>query len=83
MIQFRSLGFPANIRSGPGVVAVTMASGVNSPAGTFPMAKFKAARGKKAKTPPLQGGVACLVVVFSVMALVFLVMFFVLKYANG
>jgi len=47
------------------------------------MAKFKAARGKKAKTPPLQGGLACLVVVFSIMALVFLAMFVVLKYANG
>jgi len=47
------------------------------------MAKFKPVRPKKAKTPPVQGGIPCLILVFSVMALVGIVMFLVLKYANG
>ena len=47
------------------------------------MAKFKPIRPKKAKTPPVQGGIPCLIVIFSVMVLVGIVMFLVLKYANG
>jgi hypothetical protein len=47
------------------------------------MAKFKPIRPKKAKTPPVQGGIPCLIMIFSAMALVGLVMFLVLKYANG
>ncbi len=47
------------------------------------MAKFKPVRPKKSKTPPVQGGIPCLIFIFLAMALVFLVMFLVLKYANG
>ena len=47
------------------------------------MAKFKPVRPKKTKTPQVQGGVPCLILIFAVMALVFVVMFLVLKYANG
>ena len=47
------------------------------------MAKFKPVRPKKAKAPPVQGGLPCLIVLLLVMVLVFVVMFLVLKYANG
>jgi hypothetical protein len=47
------------------------------------MAKFKPVRPKKTKTPSVQGGIPCLIVFFSVMVLVGIVMFLVLKYANG
>ena len=47
------------------------------------MAKFKPVRPKKAKTPPVQGGLPCLIIIFLIMAAVFAVMFLVLKYANG
>ena len=47
------------------------------------MAKFKPVRPKKAKTPQVQGGVPCLILIFSAMVLVGVVMFLVLKYANG
>jgi hypothetical protein len=47
------------------------------------MAKFKPVRPKKAKTPPVQGGLPCLVVMFSAMVLVAILMYLVLKYANG
>jgi len=47
------------------------------------MAKFKPVRPKKAKTPPVQGGLPCLIIIFLIMAVVFAVMFLVLKYANG
>jgi hypothetical protein len=47
------------------------------------MAKFKPVRPKKAKTPQVQGGVPCLIVVFAAMVMVFVVMYLVLKYASG
>jgi len=47
------------------------------------MAKFKLAKPKKAKTPQVQGGVPCLILMFSGMVLVGILMFLVLKYANG
>ena len=47
------------------------------------MAKFKPVRPKKTKTPPVQGGVPCLILIFLVMVLVSIVMYLVLKYANG
>ena len=47
------------------------------------MAKFKPVRPKKAKTSPVQGGIPCLILIFSAMVVVGLVMFLVLKYANG
>lgn len=47
------------------------------------MAKFKPVRPKKAKTPPVQGGLPCLIVIFLIMVVVFVVMYLVLKYANG
>jgi hypothetical protein len=47
------------------------------------MAKFKPVRPKKAKPPQVQGGLPCLIILFSGMVLVGIVMFLVLKYANG
>jgi hypothetical protein len=47
------------------------------------MAKFKPVRPKKAKTPQVQGGVPCLILVFTAMVMVFVVMYLVLKYASG
>ncbi len=47
------------------------------------MAKFKPVRPKKDKTPQVQGGLPCLILMLSAMVLVFVVMFLVLKYANG
>ena len=47
------------------------------------MAKFKPVRPKKAKTPQVQCGVPCLIVVFAAMVMVFVVMYLVLKYASG
>jgi hypothetical protein len=47
------------------------------------MAKFKPVRPKKAKTPPVEGGIPCLIVIFLAMVLVGVVMFLVMKYANG
>jgi hypothetical protein len=47
------------------------------------MAKFKPVRPKKEKTPQVQGGVPCLILLFSAMILVCIVMYLVLKYANG
>jgi hypothetical protein len=47
------------------------------------MAKFKPVRPKKEKAPQVQGGVPCLILLFSAMVLVGVVMFLVLKYANG
>jgi hypothetical protein len=47
------------------------------------MAKFKPVRPKKEKVPQVQGGVPCLILMFSAMVLVGVVMFLVLKYANG
>jgi len=57
-----------------------MASGVNSPAALFLMQIQGRARQKANATPARR--CCCLVVVFSVMR-GFLVMFFVLQYANG
>ena len=47
------------------------------------MAKFKLAKPKKAKAPQVQGGLPCLIVLFTGMVLVGILMFLVLKYANG
>ena len=47
------------------------------------MAKFKPVRPKKAKTPPVQGGMPCLVLLISAIVAVCVLMFLVLKYANG
>jgi hypothetical protein len=47
------------------------------------MAKFKLAKPKKAKAPQVQGGVPCLILMFTAMVLVGILMFMVLKYANG
>jgi len=47
------------------------------------MAKFKPVRPKKEKAPQVQGGVPCLILLFSARVLVGVVMFLVLKYANG
>lgn len=47
------------------------------------MAKFKPVRTKKEKAPQVQGGVPCLILMFSAMVLVGIVMYLVLKYANG
>ena len=47
------------------------------------MAKFKPVKPKKAKTPQVQGGVPCLILVFTAMVMVFVVMYLVLKYAGG
>ena len=47
------------------------------------MAKFKPVRPKKAKTPPVQGGWPCIILLISAMVLVCVVMYLVLKYANG
>lgn len=47
------------------------------------MAKFKPVRPKKAKTPPVQGGIPCLVAIVIAMMILFVVMYLVLRYANG
>jgi len=47
------------------------------------MAKFKPIRPKKDKTPHVQGGLPCVILLFVGIALLFLMMFLVLKYANG
>jgi hypothetical protein len=47
------------------------------------MAKFKPVRPGKTKTPRVQGGLPCFILLISVMVFVFVVMFLVLKYANG
>jgi hypothetical protein len=47
------------------------------------MAKFNPVRPKKAKTPQVQGGVPCLILVFAAMVMVVVVMYLVLKYASG
>jgi hypothetical protein len=46
------------------------------------MAKFKPVRPKKDKKPPVEGGVPCLILIISVMLLLFVVMYLVLKYAS-
>ena len=47
------------------------------------MAKFKPVRPKKHKTPQVQGGLPCVILLFVGIAVLFVVMFLVLKYANG
>jgi hypothetical protein len=47
------------------------------------MAKFKPARPKSKSTAVPRGGLPCVILVFSAFALVLLLLFFVLKYANG
>jgi len=47
------------------------------------MAKFKPIRPKKGKTPQVQGGLPCVILLFVGIAILFVVMYLVLKYANG
>jgi len=47
------------------------------------MAKFKPVRPKKDKTPQVQGGLPCIILLISAMVFVCVVMYLVLKYANG
>jgi hypothetical protein len=47
------------------------------------MAKFKPAKGKRKKPPLPQGGLPCVIVVITAMALLMLFIFLVMKYANG
>jgi hypothetical protein len=48
------------------------------------MAKFKPARGKKAKaTGPPQGALSCVVLIIAGMLLVMLFMYFVMKSSSG
>jgi hypothetical protein len=47
------------------------------------MAKFKPVRPKKDKTPQVQGGLPCVILLFVGIAVLFVVMYLVLKYANG
>lgn len=46
------------------------------------MAKFKPAKGKKARSGPPQGAVSCIVLIISGMLLVMLFMYFVMSNAN-
>jgi len=47
------------------------------------MAKFKPAKKKQKSTPVPPGGVGCVVLVISGIALVILFMYYVLSHANG
>jgi hypothetical protein len=47
------------------------------------MAKFKPVRPKKDKAPQVQGGLPCIILIFVGIAILFVVMYLVLKYANG
>jgi hypothetical protein len=47
------------------------------------MAKFRPAGSRKSKPAPVQGGLPCLVLILSGMVLVAIVLYFVLKNANG
>lgn len=47
------------------------------------MAKFKPAKGKHKKPALPQGGLPCVILVISAMALLLLFVFLVMKYANG
>jgi hypothetical protein len=47
------------------------------------MAKFKPAKGKRKASPVPQGGLPCVILVISAMALLLLFIYFVMKYANG
>jgi hypothetical protein len=47
------------------------------------MAKFKPVRLKRKTGPVPQGGLPCVILVLSGMALVLLFIFYVMKYANG
>jgi hypothetical protein len=47
------------------------------------MAKFKPARPKSKSSAVPRGGLPCVILVFSGFALVLLLLFFLLKYANG
>jgi len=46
------------------------------------MAKFKPVRPKKEKTPHVQGGLPCVILLFIGIAILFLVMYLVLKNAS-
>jgi len=47
------------------------------------MAKFKPVKLKRKTAPLPQGGLPCVILVISAMALVMLFIFLVMKYANG
>ena len=47
------------------------------------MGKFKPVRPKKTKTPQVQGGLPCVILLISAMFLVGLMMYLVIRYANG
>jgi hypothetical protein len=47
------------------------------------MAKFKLAKGKQKKAPLPQGGLPCVIVVITAMALLLLFVYLVMKNANG
>jgi len=47
------------------------------------MAKFKPAKGKRKKPPVPQGGLPCVIVVITALALVLFFVYLVMKYANG
>jgi hypothetical protein len=47
------------------------------------MAKFKPAKGKRKAPPVPKGGLPCVILVISAMALLLFFVFLVMKYANG
>jgi hypothetical protein len=61
-----------------------VAGGARHPGATIAlMAKFKPAKGKRKKPALPQGGLPCVIVVITAMALLLLFIFLVMKYANG
>jgi hypothetical protein len=47
------------------------------------MAKFKPVKGKQKAAPPPRGGLPCVILLASGMTLVILLLYSVMKYANG
>jgi len=47
------------------------------------MAKYKPAKAKSKTSAPPRGGLPCVILLFSGLALVLLFLYFVMKYANG
>ena len=47
------------------------------------MAKFKPVRPKRKTGPVPQGGLPCVILILSAMALLLIFVFYVMKYANG
>ena len=47
------------------------------------MAKFKPVKGKHKTAPPPRGGIPCIILLASGMTLVILLLYSVMKYANG